>query len=140
MGFQTDFLDVKSALSSLQNKVRRTTIDKALDAGAEELLKEQIDNVPVYKGDKKRRGGNLKNSLAVGNKTGRDLTRKVHVGITNAKEREVEYGYYQEFGWVSKNKAVAGKRWMKKSFIKAEKRAKETIKNVLIEELKNIKK
>ena len=118
MGLEFDFSKAKANLMILQKNVRKNVIDKSLDAGAEEILKEELENVPVHTPNKKNRraGGRLKASLGIGKKTGTDLKRKVHVGIQNAQEREVVYGYYQEHGYSKGGKAVAGKKWMKRSF------------------------
>lgn len=137
MGLEFDFSKAKSNLMILQKNVRKNVIDKSLDAGAEEILKEELENVPVYTPNKKNRraGGRLKASLGIGKKTGTDLKRKVHVGIQNAQEREVVYGYYQEHGYSRGGKAVAGKKWMKRSFNNSIKKANEKIKDVVIKEL-----
>ncbi len=115
MGLEFDFSKAKANLMILQKNVRKNVIDKSLDAGAEEILKEEMENVPVHTPNKKNRraGGRLKASLGIGKKTGTDLKRKVHVGIQNAQEREVVYGYYQEHGYSKGGKAVAGKKWIK---------------------------
>lgn len=137
MGLEFDFSQLKSNLLTIQKNVRKNVIDKSLDAGAEVMLEEQINNVPVHTPNKKNRraGGRLKASLGIGKKTGTDLNRKVHVGIQNAQEREVVYGYYQEHGYSRGGKAVAGKKWMKKSFNNSIKKANEKIKDVVIEEM-----
>ena len=118
MGLEFDFSKAKANLMILQKNVRKNVIDKSLDAGAEEILKEELENVPVHTPNKKNRraGGRLKASLGIGKKTGTDLKRKVHVGIQNAQEREAVYGYYQEHGYSKGGQAVAGKKWMKRSF------------------------
>jgi hypothetical protein len=137
MGLEFDFSKAKANLMILQKNVRKNVIDKSLDAGAEEILKEELENVPVHTPNKKNRraGGRLKASLGIGKKTGTDLKRKVHVGIQNAQEREVVYGYYQEHGYSKGGKAVAGKKWMKRSFNNSIKKANEKIKDVVIKEL-----
>ena len=137
MGLEFDFSKVKANLKTIQKNARKNIIDKSLDAGAEEILKEELENVPVHTPNKKNRraGGRLKASLGIGKKTGTDLKRKVHVGIQNAQEREVVYGYYQEHGYSKGGKAVAGKKWMKRSFNNSIKKANEKIKDVVIKEL-----
>ena len=137
MGLEFDYSKVKANLMTIQKNARKNIIDKSLDAGAEEILKEELENVPVHTPNKKNRraGGRLKASLGIGKKTGTDLKRKVHVGIQNAQEREVVYGYYQEHGYSKGGKAVAGKKWMKRSFNNSIKKANEKIKDVVIKEL-----
>lgn len=137
MGLEFDFSKVKANLMTIQKNARKNIIDKSLDAGAEEILKEELENVPVHTPNKKNRRarGRLKASLGIGKKTGTDLKRKVHVGIQNAQEREVVYGYYQEHGYSKGGKAVAGKKWMKRSFNNSIKKANEKIKDVVIKEL-----
>lgn len=137
MGLEFDFSKVKSNLMTMQKNVRTRVIDKSLEAGAEIMLEEEIRNVPVHTPNKKNRrlGGRLKASLGVGKKTGSDLKRKVHVGIQNAQDREVVYGYYQEHGYSRSGKAVAGKKWMKKSFNNSISKANAKIKDVVIKEI-----
>ncbi len=137
MGLEFDFGQIRSNLMTIQKNVRKNVIDKSLDAGAEIMLEEQQNNVPVHTPDKKNRraGGRLKASLGIGKKTGTDLKREVHVGIQNAQEREVVYGYYQEHGYSKGGKAVSGKKWMKKSFNNSIEKASEKIKDVAMKEL-----
>ena len=137
MGLEFDFSKVKANLMTIQKNIRKNVIDKSLDAGAEIILEEERKNVPVHTPNKKNRraGGRLKASLDIGKKQGTDLKRKVHVGIQNAQEREVVYGYYQEHGYSKGGKAVAGQKWMKRSFNNSIKKANEKIKDVVIKEL-----
>lgn len=137
MGLEFDFSKVKANLMTIQKNARKNVIDKSLDAGAEIILEEERQNVPVHTPNKKNRraGGRLKSSLGIGKKTGIDLKREVHVGIQNAQEREVVYGYYQEHGYSRGGKAVSGKKWMKKSFNNSIDKANEKIKDVVIKEL-----
>ncbi|WP_054630896.1 HK97 gp10 family phage protein [Paraclostridium sordellii] len=137
MGLNIDFNQVKANLMAIQKNIRNNVIDKSLDAGAEIILEEELKNVPVHVPDKKNRksGGRLKASLGVGKKSGTELKRSVHIGIINAHEREVVYGYYQEYGFQRGGKAVAGKKWMKKSFNNSVKKANEKIKDVVIKEI-----
>lgn len=137
MGLEFDFSKVKTNLMTIQKNARKNVIDKSLDAGAEIILEEERKNVPVHTPNKKNRraGGRLKSSLGIGKKTGTDLKREVHVGIQNAQEREVVYGYYQEHGYSRGGKAISGKKWMKKSFNNSIDKANEKIKDVVIKEL-----
>ena len=137
MSLECDFSKVKSNLMTIQKNVRKNVIDKSLDEGAKIILEEEMRNVPIHTPNKKnrRKGGKLKSSLGIGKKTGTDLKRKVHVGIQNAHEREVVYGYYQEYGYSRGGKAIVGKKWMKKSFNKSIKKANEKIKETTIKEI-----
>ncbi|MBS6025662.1 MAG: HK97 gp10 family phage protein [Paeniclostridium sordellii] len=137
MGLNVDFNQVKANLMAIQKNLRNNVIDKSLDAGAEIILEEELKNVPVHVPDKKNRraGGRLKASLGISKKSGSELNRKINIGIQNAKEREVVYGYYQEYGFQRGGKAVAGKKWMKKSFNNSVKKANEKIKDVVIKEI-----
>lgn len=137
MGLEFDFSKINSNLMTLQKNVRTRVIDKSLEAGAEIMLEEEIRNVPVHTPNKKNRrlGGRLKASLGVGKKTGSDFKREVHVGIQNAQEREVVYGYYQEHGYSRGGKAISGKKWMKKSFNNSISKANSKIKEVVINEI-----
>lgn len=137
MGLEFDFSKINSNLMTLQKNVRTRVIDKSLEAGAEIMLEEEIRNVPVHTPNKKNRrlGGRLKASLGVGKKTGSDFKREVHVGIQNAHEREVVYGYYQEHGYSRGGKAISGKKWMKKSFNNSISKANSKIKEVVMNEI-----
>lgn len=137
MPLEFDFDQVKSNLLTIQKNVRKNVIDKSLEEGAKIILEEEMRNVPVYTPNKKnkRKGGKLKSSLGISKKTGTDFKRKVHVGIQNAHEREVVYGYYQEHGYSRGGKAIAGKKWMKKSFNKSIKKADEKIKETVVKEI-----
>lgn len=137
MGLEFDFSKINSNLMTLQKNVRTRVIDKSLEAGAEIMLEEEIRNVPVHTPNKKNRrlGGRLKASLGVGKKTGSDFKREVHVGIQNAQEREVVYGYYQEHGYSRGGKAISGKKWMKKSFNNSISKANSKIKEVVMNEI-----
>ena len=137
MSLEFDFDKVKVNLLTLQKNVRKNVIDKSLDEGSKIILEEQQRNVPVHTPNKKNRknGGKLKSSLGVGKKTGTDFKRTVHVGIQNAHEREVVYGYYQEYGYSRGGKAISGKKWMKKSFDKSIKKANEKIKETTMKEI-----
>ena len=136
MSLECDFSKVKSNLMTIQKNVRKNVIDKSLDEGAKIILEEEMRNVPIHTPNKKnrRKGGKLKSSLGIGKKTGTDFKRQVHVGIQNAHEREVVYGYYQEYGYSRGGKAIVGKKWMKKSFNKSIKKANEKIKETTIKE------
>lgn len=137
MGLEFDFNQVKTNLMTIQKNIRKNVIDKSLDAGAEIILEEEIKNVPIHTPNKKNRraGGRLKASLGIGEKEGTDLKRKVSVGIRDAQEREVVYGYYQEYGYSRGGKAVVGKKWMKKSFNKSIKKANEAINKTVMKEI-----
>ena len=137
MSLEFDFDKVKVNLLTLQKNVRKNVIDKSLDEGSKIILEEQQRNVPVHTPNKKNRknGVKLKSSLGVGKKTGTDFKRTVHVGIQNAHEREVVYGYYQEYGYSRGGKAISGKKWMKKSFDKSIKKANEKIKETTMKEI-----
>lgn len=137
MSLEFDFSQLKTNLMTIRKNLRTKVIDKALDAGAEEVLKEEQNNVPIHIPNKKNRraGGRLKASLGVGKKTGSDFKRQVHVGIQDAHEREVVYGYYQEHGYSRNGKAIAGKKWMKKSFNNSIKKANKKIGEVAMKEI-----
>lgn len=128
MGLNTDFSEALRAINRMQKKASKSMIDNALDKGAEPILDAQKKNVPVRKGPK---GGKLKRSLGIGKKKSSGASRKIHIGIQNAQEREVVYGFYQEHG----TRRMAGKKWMKKSWNESKKKANEEIKKAIVEEL-----
>ncbi len=137
MSLEFDFNKLKTNLMTIQRNLRTKVIDKALDAGAEIILEEEMNNVPIHTPNKKNRraGGKLKASLGIGKKTGSDFKRKVHIGIQNAHEREVVYGYYQEHGYSKYGKAVSGKKWMKKSFNNSVSKANKKMGEVAMKEI-----
>lgn len=129
MSLDVDFSEALRAIERMQKKASKEMIDNALEKGAEPILKAQQQTVPVRKGPK---GGKLKASLGKGKKTGSGSNRKIHVGIQNAQEREVIYGYYQEHGVRRK----LGKKWMKKAWNQSKKEANEEIKKSIVKDLK----
>lgn len=137
MSLEFDFNEVKSNLLTIQKNIRKNVIDKSLEEGAKIILEEEMRNVPVHTPNKKnrRKGGKLKDSLGISKKKGTDFKRKVHIGIQNAHEREVLYGYYQEHGYSRGGKAIAGKKWMKKSLNNSLKEADKKIKETVIKEI-----
>lgn len=128
MGLNTDFSEALRAINRMQKKASKSMIDNALEKGAEPTLDAQQKNVPVRKGPE---GGKLKRSLGIGKKKGSGANRKVQVGIQNAQEREVVYGFYQEHG----TRRMSGKKWMKKSWNESKKKANEEIKKAIVDEL-----
>lgn len=128
MGLESDFSEALRAINRMQKKASKIMIDNALDKGAEPVLQAQQKNVPVRKGPK---GGKLKRSLGIGKKKGSGASRKIHIGIQNAQEREVVYGFYQEHG----TRRMSGKKWMKKSWNESKKKANEKIKKAIVDEL-----
>lgn len=137
MAFDIDMSKLLNKFDLLSQKASSKVADKALDSGADPILKEQQNLVPVYKNGKgkpRRVGGRLKQSLGKSKITGSGTNRKINIGIQNPHEREVVYGYYQEYG----TDRQVGKKWMKRSFIKSKKASLENIKKVLQDELTNI--
>lgn len=128
MGLESDFSEALRAINRMQKKASKIMIDNALDKGAEPVLQAQQKNVPVRKGPK---GGKLKRSLGIGKKKGSGVNREIHIGIQNAQEREVVYGFYQEHG----TRRMSGKKWMKKSWNESKKEANEKIKKAIVDEL-----
>lgn len=122
MGLECNFMEAIESLNNLDKRVSEELIDKALDNGSEPILEAQNINVPV--GDT----GELKKSLGKGKKTGKKTNRKIDIGIINAHEREVVYGYYQEHG----TERMAGKKWMKKAYIKSKDEANKLIKETIV--------
>lgn len=126
MGLNADFSEALRAIERMQKKASKEMIDNALEKGAEPILKAQETTVPV--GDT----GRLKRSLGKGKKTGSGSNRKIHVGIQNAQDREVTYGYYQEHG----TRRMSGKKWMKQAWNKSKSQANEEIKKSIVRDLK----
>lgn len=129
MTFQ--FSEVYDKLEELDKKISSEIIDNALNKGADLILKTQKEEVPVRNGPE---GGKLRKSLAKGKISGSGTKKKIQVGIENAKEREVIYGYYQEHG----TSKMVGKKWMKRAWQKSVKKANKEIKKSLVQDLTNL--
>lgn len=125
MSLDFDFKKIEKRLQTLSKKVSKQTIDKALEAGEEILLKEMRKNVPKDTGD-------LHDSLDEIRKSGNGLNRKAIVGIKSDDRDIVERGYYQEYG----TKLYNGKKWMKKSSQNSKSEAIQAVANSLKEDLK----
>lgn len=134
MSLDVDFSEALRAIERIQKKASKGMVDNALEKGAEPILKAQQETVPVFNGYKKpkRKGGKLKSSLGLGKKTGSGSNRTIHVGIQNAQEEEVVYGYYQEHGTGRRT----GKKWMKRAWNKSKSQANEEIKKSIVRDLK----
>lgn len=128
MGMNVDFSEAITRLNRMQKKASKGMIDNALDKGAKPILEAQKQTVPVRKGPG---GGKLRASLDKGKKQGSGSNRKIQVGIQNAVDREVTYGYYQEHG----TRRMVGKKWMKKAWEKSKKQANEEIKKSIVNDL-----
>ena len=131
MGISFDFNEIHNKLEELDKRVSNEIGKNALEKGSNIILEAQTESVPVRKGTE---GGKLKRSLDKSSIKGTGYKKKIQIGIENAKEREVLYGYYQEYGTSS----MIGKKWMKRAFQKSIKNANEEIKNSIIEDLSNI--
>ena len=123
MALDFNFGDLEQKLTGLSRKVSNELTDKALGAGGDIVLNEMVKNVPVDTGF-------LKSRLDTKMK-GSNINRKVDVGILNNTDRVATYGYYQEHGTAR----ITGKKWMKKSWQKSSKEAKEEISKVIVNEI-----
>lgn len=127
LDFEFDISELNSALEKLEKKVSDKIKEKALNKGADIILKEQQNNVPV-------KTGKLKRSLGKSKVKKSNQTDKITIGILNATDNEVEYGYYQEYGTSS----IIGKKWMKRSWNESIEDAREEIKKSLSDDLTNL--
>lgn len=132
MGLDVDFQEALRAIERMQKKASKEMIDNALEKGAEPILKAQQQVVPVGKSTEKRTAGKLKASLGEIKRTGSGSNRKIQIGIQNAQEREVVYGYYQEHG----TRRMSGKKWMKQAWNQSKSQANEEIKKSIVRDLK----
>lgn len=126
-----NFDEVYEKLETLERKASNEIAENALNKGSEPVLEAQRETVPIRKGPK---GGKLRRSLDKGKISGSGTRKKIQIGIENAKEREVIYGYYQEHGTSS----MIGKKWMKRAWQKSVKKANEEIKKSLVQDLTNL--
>ena len=124
MGFEIDFSALIDKLDEIERKLKTEVIDNALEKGADVILKAQKEAVPVDT-------GNLQGSLDKGDKTGSGTNRKITVGIENANDELIRYGYYQEYG----TSDMVGKKWMKKAWNKSVSEANKVICESLAEDL-----
>lgn len=123
MALEFDFGDLEQKLTGLSRKVSNELTDKALQAGSDIVLNEMVENVPVDTGF-------LKSKIDIKMKGSR-INRKTDIGILNNQDRSATYGYYQEYGTAR----MTGKKWMKKSWQKSSKEAKEEIGKVIVNEI-----
>lgn len=128
MGTTFNFDEIYNKLEALERKVSNEIIENALNKGSEPVLKAQRETVPVRSGPE---GGKLRRSLGKGKISGSGTRKKMQIGIENAKEREIIYGYYQEHG----TSKMVGKKWMKRAWQKSVKKANEEIKKSLVKDL-----
>ena len=123
MALEFNFGDLEQKLNNLSRKASNELTDKALQAGGDIVLEEMNKNVPVDTGF-------LKSRLDTKFK-GSNINRKIDIGILNNQDRSATYGYYQEHGTAR----MTGKKWMKKSWQKSSKEAKEEISKVIVNEI-----
>lgn len=126
MSLEFDFNECLNALDRLTKRVANQNIDIVLREGAKPMLEGM--RVVVPKGDT----GNLERSLGIGNIYTRKGNRQIHIGIINAQEREVVYGYYQHYG----TRRMIGKYWINEAYKLNKDRSKEIIKKKLVELIK----
>ncbi len=131
MGMTFNFDEINNKLETLEKKVSKEITENALIKGSEPILESQIETVPVRKGPE---GGKLRISLGKSKISGSGAKKKIQIGIENAKEREIIYGYYQEHG----TSTMVGKKWMKRAWQKSIKKANEEIKKSLIKDITNL--
>lgn len=122
MALDCDFSDAINALSQLGKRVESKVTKEALKDGAEVILKAERSTVPI--GDT----GRLKKSLGVGKTYTKKRRTYIHIGILNAQEREVVYGYYQHYG----TRRMLGKFWIDTAWKMSKEEAKEVMKSSLI--------
>lgn len=127
MALTYDFDKFLNALDELEKKAKKDIVEKSLNAGADEILKRQIENVPI---DKEK----LKESLGKSRIKGSGLNAKISIGPQTEDKSIIVRAYVQEYGTVY----MAGKKWMKKSWDEAIKDAKQAIEDTVIEELEKL--
>lgn len=124
MGLTCNFQEVIDRLEDLERKAQKDIATNALNKGAEILLEGQIETAPEDTGE-------LKASLDKGKIKGSGIKSKITIGIENANEDVVRYGYYQEYG----SEVMIGKKWMKQAWNKSIKQASEAIKESIVKDL-----
>lgn len=124
MGLTHNFQDLIDKLEELERKCQKEITSNALNNGADVVLEGQKETVPKDTGE-------LEKSLDKSKVKGSGTKAKINIGIENAKDREVTYGYYQEYG----TENMIGKKWMKKAWNNKAKEALEAIKESIIDDL-----
>ncbi|WP_270940884.1 HK97-gp10 family putative phage morphogenesis protein [Romboutsia lituseburensis] len=124
MGLEFDFSSVIAKFEELERKAQKDISTNALNKGAEILLEGQKETVPKDIGE-------LEASLDKGKIKGAGTKAKITIGIENADEDVVRYGYYQEYG----SEVMIGKKWMKEAWNKSIKQASEAIKESIVKDL-----
>ena len=125
MSFEVDFSNLEHKLRDIGNLASRKTLDEAITEGEKPVIKAMGENVPYDTGE-------LSENLGEIDRYGSGLNRTGRVGI-NTKDRDIVLrGVYTEYG----TRHIVAQKWMKRSFIQAETKAKEAIKKSLKESLK----
>ncbi len=127
MGLEFDFSRVQEKLEELGRKASKEVADKALKAGANEVLNELKEEVSSNVYDT----GELYNSLGLGKIKGSGTNRKIEIGSQSDSRDIVARNFYQEYG----NSSMMGKKHNKRAFENSKKRANEAIKQSLKEDL-----
>lgn len=121
MGVTFSIEDIEQRLISMGKKLQNQAIDEILEAGAEPVIKEMEDNVPVDTSE-------LQGTIGVIKKEGSGVKRKIHLGSTSDDREIIERAYYQEHG----HSTMMGKKWMKKSY----QNTADKVKDIIAEKLK----
>lgn len=127
MGLEFDFSSVIAKFEELERKAQKEIATNALNAGADVILegpKGQKETAP-------KNTGELEESLDKGQVKGTGSKAKINVGIENANEDVVRYGFYQEYG----TENMIGKKWMKSAWNNSIKEASEAIKKSIVKDL-----
>lgn len=125
MGINLDVNPLKQKLETMNKRMSKQTLDKALESGGKVLISSMEETVPVDTGE-------LKTSLGKIRIEGSARDRKILTGIATDDREVIERGYYQEHG----HSTMIGKKWMKQASLKSKKEAVQTMVDTLKEELK----
>jgi len=126
MGLKVDFSQLQHQLEEMPKKLSKDLTDNALKKSAIVVLAEQAIEVP-------KDTHKLEHSLMIGKIKGTGTNRKVQIGINPLLYKQLQYGFYQEWG----TKHFAGTHWMKRSWIKSRSLANRIIVNEIQKGLKN---
>ncbi len=125
MGLNLEVSRLRQKMETMNKRMAKQTLDKALESGGKVLVSAMEETVPVDTGE-------LKASLGKIRIEGSNQDRKILTGIATDDREVIERGYYQEHG----HSTMIGKKWMKQASLRSKKQAVETMIETLQEELK----
>lgn len=125
MGLNLDVSRLKQKMETMNKRMAKQNLDKALEAGSQVITDAMKETVPIKTKE-------LHDSLGKIRIEGSNSDRRILTGINSDKREVIERGYYQEYG----HSTMIGKKWMKQASLSSKKQAVEMMIETLQEELK----